>query len=255
MRALSTDIATNRVLQRNKSGQASQQPQHCLTMRYAPSQISQLTNHQVPLQLLGIMLIQFILIALDRVIYLHRAMRAKVLLHYLSVISIHVTIFYLLPRFTNRPFSENTPIVMLYLFKLLYFFLSAAQIKAGFPTSVLTNVFTTSTSKIYYFSFLVYKAVPFLYELRTLLDWTCTRTTSNFRQWVKLADIQDQLYINGYRRHVEQSSSREYGEKRSFFEKLTTGTGVTVALFFLLWFPLILVALIQVAMYMYSCAC
>jgi hypothetical protein len=36
--------------------------------------------------------------------------------------------------------------------------------------------------------FKVYRAVPFLFELKTIYDWTFSETALNLFQWVKLED-------------------------------------------------------------------
>jgi hypothetical protein len=41
----------------------------------------------------------------------------------------------------------------------------------------------------------VLQAVPFLYELRALLDWTCSATPLNWYQWLKLEDIRASLFV------------------------------------------------------------
>ncbi len=39
------------------------------------------------------------------------------------------------------------------------------------------------------------QAVPFLYELRALLDWTCTSTSLGWYAWLKLEDVRSGLFI------------------------------------------------------------
>lgn len=39
------------------------------------------------------------------------------------------------------------------------------------------------------------QAIPFLYELRALLDWTCSATPLNWYQWLKLEDIRASLFV------------------------------------------------------------
>lgn len=38
-------------------------------------------------------------------------------------------------------------------------------------------------------------AVPFLLELRALLDWTCSPTTLTWYNWLKLEDVRSSLYV------------------------------------------------------------
>src|SRR5579875_2948623 len=38
------------------------------------------------------------------------------------------------------------------------------------------------------------QAIPFVYELRALLDWSCTATTLSLFDWFKLEDINASLF-------------------------------------------------------------
>jgi hypothetical protein len=41
----------------------------------------------------------------------------------------------------------------------------------------------------------VFSAIPFLYELRELLDWSCTATCLTLFDWLKLEDIHTSLFF------------------------------------------------------------
>lgn len=43
--------------------------------------------------------------------------------------------------------------------------------------------------------FFVYRAIPFLYEVRCILDWTLTRTALTLYEWLKLEDIFAELFL------------------------------------------------------------
>jgi piezo-type mechanosensitive ion channel component 1/2 len=43
--------------------------------------------------------------------------------------------------------------------------------------------------------FHVFASIPFLYELREILDWSCTATTLTLFDWLKLEDINMSLYF------------------------------------------------------------
>lgn len=57
----------------------------------------------------------------------------------------------------------------------------------------------------------IFAAVPFLYELRALLDWSCTATTLTLFDWLKLEDIHTSLFMI--------TISRKLREKRSLGER------------------------------------
>lgn len=41
----------------------------------------------------------------------------------------------------------------------------------------------------------IFSAIPFLYELRELLDWSCTATCLTLFDWLKLEDINTSLFF------------------------------------------------------------
>ena len=43
-------------------------------------------------------------------------------------------------------------------------------------------------------AFAVFCAIPFIYEMRAILDWACTPTTLRLIEWLKLEDIRAWLY-------------------------------------------------------------
>ena len=47
-------------------------------------------------------------------------------------------------------------------------------------------VFSRSTGQLSWIGFQAFCGVPFLYELRQILDWSCTPTTLNLFDWLKL---------------------------------------------------------------------
>ena len=136
--------------------------------------------------LLAFMLAHFLLMVFDRMFYLMRSLRLKLLLHYILLALVHAWVFFLLPENTNKPFSDNTPIIVLYVIYILYFMLSAAQIRSAYPLFVLNNILTQDFSKVGCIVFIVYRAIPFVHEIRVLLDWTSTPTTIDFFQWLKV---------------------------------------------------------------------
>lgn len=42
--------------------------------------------------------------------------------------------------------------------------------------------------------FLGYYNIPFLFEMRAIIDWTFAKTSLDVYQWIKLAQIQSDLY-------------------------------------------------------------
>lgn len=50
------------------------------------------------------------------------------------------------------------------------------------------------TSFVTSYAFKVYKALPFLWEMKVIVDWTVTLTCLDLFQWFKLDDAFNYLY-------------------------------------------------------------
>lgn len=83
---------------------------------------------------------------------------------------------------------------------------------------------------------------PFLFELRTVIDWISTETSLVFSEWVRVESIYAQVYqIKCMRQIMKHDSPR--GQGRSHWKKFLFGGGLSFFLISILWFPLILFAL------------
>ena len=63
----------------------------------------------------------------------------------------------------------------------------------------------------------IFAAVPFLYELRALLDWSCTATTLSLFDWLKLEDIHTSLFMATVSRQMRET--RSLGERQPRYAK------------------------------------
>jgi hypothetical protein len=93
-----------------------------------------ISENSIPVVLLVTLLLQFVVMILDRIFYLRRAMMAKLAMHCFLIGALHVYMFFSLPLAINRSFPSNSVMVYLYLLYILYWSLSAAQVRlAGCP--------------------------------------------------------------------------------------------------------------------------
>lgn len=84
---------------------------------------------------------------------------------------------------------------------------------------------------------------PFLFELRTVIDFMFTETSLTFAEWVRVEAIYAQVYqIKCFRVWMERDLLR--GLKRPFYRKLIIGSFLTVLLMGALWIPLVFFAII-----------
>ena len=77
------------------------------------------------------LLSEFLLIIVDRMIYLKKHVQAKFLFLCLQFLVLHVWLVIIYPIWFHRAMSKNWAAVSIYIFKSIYFMLSALQIRNG----------------------------------------------------------------------------------------------------------------------------
>ncbi|KAL5279172.1 hypothetical protein ACFFRR_003664 [Megaselia abdita] len=202
-----------------------------------------LAENKVPVPFLIMLLVQFLLIITDRALYLRKALIYKIIFHFVSVIGIHIWMFFVIPVITERKFNSLAPPIFFYITKCFYFLWSAYQIKCGFPKRILGNVLTKSFSLVNMILFKVYMNLPFLYELRTILDWVCTDTTMTLFDWLKMEDIFSDIYFIKCGRQMETDFPVVRAQKKAIISKLFLGGIMILMIVVAIWGPLCLFAL------------
>uniref|UniRef100_A0A803MX47 Piezo non-specific cation channel R-Ras-binding domain-containing protein n=1 Tax=Chenopodium quinoa TaxID=63459 RepID=A0A803MX47_CHEQI len=144
---------------------------------------------QFPKEYVFILMVIFFLIVVDRIIYLCSFATGKVLFYLFNLVlfTYSVTEY----AWNMQPFQQYAGILALraiFLTKAVSLALQAIQIRYGMPhKSTLYRQFLTSTvSRINYLGYRLYRALPFLYELRCVLDWSCTTTSLTMYDWLKM---------------------------------------------------------------------
>lgn len=91
-------------------------------------------------------------------------------------------------------FNTVLPPQMYYMVKCFYLLLSAFQIRCGYPTRILGNFLCKGYGYVNMFLFKGFMLVPFLFELRTCMDWMWTETSMTVFDWIKMEDIFAHIY-------------------------------------------------------------
>ncbi|XP_078337037.1 piezo-type mechanosensitive ion channel component 2-like isoform X2 [Crassostrea virginica] len=199
-----------------------------------------IAEDRIPVPFLIMLVTQFILIVIDRALYLRKNILGKFIFQILLVILIHVWLFFVLPYVTKREFSENVPAQLFYFFKCLYFGLSAYQIRSSYPTRILGNFLTKKYNYINLFLFKGFLAIPFLLELRVLMDWIWTDSTLAIGSWLQMEDIYANIYVLKCWREAERNYPTPRSQKKGSLIKYGVGGLLLVLIIFIIWFPLVI---------------
>ncbi|XP_059901310.1 piezo-type mechanosensitive ion channel component 2-like isoform X1 [Gadus macrocephalus] len=206
---------------------------------------SSLSEDQVPEAFLVMVLIQFGTMVIDRALYLRKTVVGKLIFQVLLVFGIHFWMFFILPSVTDRRFNHNSVAQLWYFVKCVYFGLSAYQIRSGYPTRVLGNFLTKSHNYLNLFLFQGFRMVPFLTELRAVMDWVWTDTTLSLSSWICVEDIYAHTFVLKCWRESERRYPQPRGQKKKRVVKYGMGGLIVLLLICIVWFPLLFMSLVK----------
>lgn len=197
---------------------------------------------QFPKEFVFILMGIFFLIVVDRVIYLCSYATGKVIFYLFNlVLFTYVITQYAWHMDTSRQSAAGLALRAIYLTKAVSLSLQAAQLRYGVPhKSTLYRQFLTSkVSRVNYLGYRLYRALPFLYELRCVLDWSCTTTSLTMYDWLKLEDINASLYLVKSDAVLNRAAHKQ-GEKQSRTTKFCNGICLFFILICVIWAPMLM---------------
>ncbi|CAL8113936.1 unnamed protein product [Orchesella dallaii] len=204
---------------------------------------SYLEENKVPVPFLVMVILQFGLIVIDRALYLRKDIVGKFVFQIALVTLVHIAMFFILPSVTERDFNANLPPQMWYMVKCIYLLFSAYQIRSGYPTRILGNFLCKKYNYVNMFLFKGFMGVPFLFELRALMDWIWTDTSMTLSDWLKLEDIFANIFQLKCQRRAEKEYPQGRGLPKQRMNKYTIGGSSLFSIIAIIWFPLVLFAL------------
>ena len=154
-------------------------------------QLNHFTSHQV-LSLFGL----FLLMLVERMLYRSRkynwqhqegtdhnedeftkhALSVKLGIYVVLVVMIHFLLGFYLPIKQGTTLHQHTALWIFYLMWVAHFLYAGLQIKYGYPQAPYKQTFMRDTSDFKVNLFRLYKGIPFLWEMKVIIDWTVTNT-------------------------------------------------------------------------------
>ncbi|CAK4395299.1 unnamed protein product [Aphanomyces euteiches] len=145
--------------------------------------------------MVGMIFFQVVIVVWDRVSFVYASLYSKLLCHYFSLIMIHVMVWLVLPLHTGVYLQSNPYLVGLYLLQCVSMGIGANQIKYGYVVFRGNPYSLRQASTLSKYLFRIYMAIPFAFEVRTLLDYICSTTALDMRLWLVLEGIGAHLFL------------------------------------------------------------
>ena len=134
--------------------------------------------------------------------------------------------------------SRNVYAILFYLLCALYLLISGTQLRRGLPLILREHPLSDSSSQANMYLFKAYMAIPFLWELRSSIDWTIETTSLSLPAYLKLEDIYAGL--TSVRADMEARRHWPRGVRKPSCHKCYTGCLLVTALLVIILGPLLL---------------
>eukprot|EP01064_Diplonema_japonicum_P032387 TRINITY_DN6065_c0_g2_i1.p1 TRINITY_DN6065_c0_g2~~TRINITY_DN6065_c0_g2_i1.p1 ORF type:complete len:2680 (+),score=518.04 TRINITY_DN6065_c0_g2_i1:223-8262(+) len=175
----------------------------------------------------------------DRVLYLYGSLKGKFAMQVALTMGYLWGFFIWFQDSNSSSNSSHTAGAFLFLTRALWLFVAAKQIERGYPIVRRHDCFTDSSDSKIFLVYQVCRAVPFLWEMRVLLDWCCSKTTLKLNYWLKLEDVRNEMLVR--KMDIEDSKVTNPKPATSFpaAKKITSGWLLIIVMLFLIFFPLL----------------
>ncbi|KAK8711565.1 hypothetical protein V6N13_146843 [Hibiscus sabdariffa] len=197
---------------------------------------------QFPIEFVIILMIIFFLIVVDRILYLCSFATGKVIFYLFNLVLFTYSITK--RAWQMEPSDQHAGRLALraiFLAKAVSLALQGVQIRHGIPQKITLYMqfLTSKISRINYLGYRLYRALPFLYELRCVLDWSCTTTSLTMYDWLKLEDINASLYLAKCDAVLNRATHKQ-GEKQTKMTKCCNGICLFFILICVIWTPMLM---------------
>ncbi|KAL9683988.1 hypothetical protein QQ045_021419 [Rhodiola kirilowii] len=197
---------------------------------------------QFPKEFVFVLIIIFFLIVLDRILYLCSFATGKVLFYIGNIVLYTYSVTqYAWYIESSQRHAGRYALRAIFFMKAISLALQAIQIRYGLPhqSTLYCQFLTSEVSYINYMGYRIYRALPFLYELRCVLDWSCTTTSLTMYDWLKLEDIHSSLYLVKCDA-VLNRSQHQIGQKQTKITKFCNGICLFFILICVIWAPMLM---------------
>ena len=203
----------------------------------------------------------------DRAAFMYKSLLSKLILQYTYVLTVHLSLWIVIPRYTKLYFQNRTAMVVYYLLKCVYMWFGAQQLKYGYVVfqeshnnnsdekkkkggqkSKQKHVDDEEEDHVPFLErkfkqlYEVYMFVPFAFEMKALLDYCCTNTSLKMSMFLLLEETNANLVIvkAEMEDRVEDAEILQGHRRQPLYRKLSSAGVILFLLFACLIGPLLL---------------
>ena len=132
-------------------------------------------------------------------------------------------------------FQSNLSLIIFYIFYLFYLVPSALQIKNGFNNMKKKSLLKRNPNDINNLLVTIFQKIPFLNEIKNILDWTLTSTSLDLSQWIQFESIYEAIFSTY---SDDRDEDNVIGQKIDKLRKAGKGGVLSFILISALIFPL-----------------
>ena len=186
-------------------------------------------------------------IVINRLVYMSQNMLIKYMMQVAYTLTLLLHIFVVLPLTDGRPFVKaiaNNHLKAFVSQQLAMLMVSALQIRTGYRegSQHQTLFMKLGTGPVAFWSFTIYQNVPFLFELRTLLDWVMSDSSLDLNMWFRFENIYHMLFKDLLDMEARRMNRPVYSGGRKFplVLKMLQGFSIFLGIIILLLAPIFL---------------
>ncbi|KAF1756961.1 hypothetical protein GCK72_013416 [Caenorhabditis remanei] len=200
---------------------------------------------RIPVTLVVMLVGMTLAIIVDRALYLRKSVVGKLVYQFFMIAFLHIWIFLVLPNMTRRAAVVNGVAKALYVIKSCYFLVSAWQIRNGYPELCIGNLLTHSYGMTNMIAFKVFMNIPFLFELRTAIDWTWTDTSMPLFDFFNMENFYAHIFNIKCARQFEAAYPAPRGIAKGKLVKYMMGFPIIIGVVIFIFSPLLLWSLLN----------
>ncbi|CAA92444.3 Piezo-type mechanosensitive ion channel component 1 [Caenorhabditis elegans] len=200
---------------------------------------------RIPVTLVVMLVGMTLAIIIDRALYLRKSVVGKLIYQVLMIAFLHIWVFLVLPNMTRRSAISNHVAQALYVIKSCYFLVSAWQIRNGYPELCIGNLLTHSYGMTNMIAFKVFMNIPFLFELRTAIDWTWTDTSMPLFDFFNMENFYAHIFNIKCARQFEAAYPAPRGIPKGKLVKYMMGFPIIIGVVIFIFSPLLLWSLLN----------